>query len=382
MKSSIITYIFLFLSFLFLFIFQITVFSAQPIQIDFFYSSTCPHCAKAKEFLEVTKKKYPHIILHQYEVSRNSQRLIEFYKKHQVPTSSQGLVPAIFIDKQYFIGFNNEISNKIKKCIIYSTSNLNSATQNCSSDNSILFPFIGKVDPNQYGLPIIAVILGFMDGFNVCSLGALLIILALVLALKSRTKTLIFGSSFIFTTAVIYGLLIFFWYQLFNLLSPYLRQMELFIGILTFGGGLYFLKEFIKFKKQGPICGIGPAQKIEGGFSKKFQSLMDNKARTITILVSIFLFAVVITVVEFPCSAAVPVAFAGMLTKVNLSGFSYITYITLYVFFYMFDELLVFFIAFFTMKLWLASPKFITWITLIESIIMFSLGAYYLFGIL
>ena len=109
---------------------------------------------------------------------------------------------------------------------------------------------------------------------------------------------------------------------------------------------------------------------------------MDNKARTITILVSIFLFAVVITVVEFPCSAAVPVAFAGMLTKANLSGFSYITYIALYVFFYMFDELLVFFIAFFTMKLWLASPKFITWITLIESIIMFSLGAYYLFGIL
>jgi len=180
------------------------------------------------------------------------------------------------------------------------------------------------------------------------------------LALKSRLKTFIFGGSFILTTAFIYGLLIFFWYQLFNIISPYLRQMEIVIGILTFIGGIYFLREFIKFRKQGPTCEIGTAQKIEGSFSKRFQSLIDNKAKTLTILTSILLFAVVITVVEFPCSAAVPVAFAGILTKAQLSSWLYLFYIILYVIFYMLDELLVFLVAFFTMKLWLASPKFIT----------------------
>jgi len=109
---------------------------------------------------------------------------------------------------------------------------------------------------------------------------------------------------------------------------------------------------------------------------------LDNKAKTLTIFISILLFALVITVVEFPCSAAVPVVFAGILSKAQLSDWLYLVYIILYVLFYMFDELLVFLIAFFTMKLWLASPKFITWITLLESIIMFSLGIYYLFGII
>ncbi|NCO88298.1 hypothetical protein AUK04_04175 [Candidatus Roizmanbacteria bacterium CG2_30_33_16] len=365
---------------IFMLFFQRSVFSAQFIQIDFFYSTTCPHCAKAKEFLTNLKKEQPQLILNQYEISQNNNRLIKFYKNYKVDPQSQGLIPVIFIDKQYFIGFSEEISNQIKKCIIDAIEKPNSATQNDrTSSDTLTLPFIGKVEPNKVALPVIAIILGIMDGFNVCSLGALLIILALVLSLKSRLKTLIFGGSFILTTALIYGLLIFFWYQLFNIISPYLRQMEIVIGILTVLGGTYFLKEFIRFRKQGPTCEIGTAQKIEGSFSKKFQSLIDNKAKTLTIFTSILLFAVVITVVEFPCSAAVPVAFAGILTKAQLSSWLYLSYIILYVIFYMFDELLVFFVAFFTMKLWLASPKFITWITLVESIIMFLLGAYYLF---
>jgi len=383
MKNIIVKFIFLFFLSLFIFIFQRNVFSAQTIQIDFFYSATCPHCAKAKEYFKLLKKDYSQIVLNQYEVSQEGQRLIESYKKNKVPLQSQGLVPVVFIEKQYFIGFSEEISNQIKKCIINAIQEPNLSTQNnCASSNTITLPFIGKVEPNRFALPVVAVVLGIMDGFNICSLGALLIILALVLALKSRFKTLVFGGTFIVTTAFIYGLLIFFWYQLFNLITPYLRQMELVIGVLTVGGGIYFLREFIKFRKQGPTCSIGSAQKIEGSFSKKLQSLLDNKAKTLTILISILLFALIITVVEFPCSAAVPVAFAGILTKAQLSGWLYLTYIILYVLFYMFDELLVFLIAFFTIKLWLASPKFITWITLAESIIMFSLGIYYLFGII
>jgi len=376
--------IFIFLLFtFFLYSLQRIVFSAQPIQIDFFYSATCPHCAKAKEFLKDLNNDYPQITLNQYEVSKNNNRLIAFYEKYKVSEHSQGLVPVLFIDKQYFVGFNDEIANQIINCIINTLPETDPSSQkNCSTDEKLTIPILGKIDPSKFALPIIAIILGMMDGFNVCSLGALLIILTLVLSLKSRFKTLVFGGIFIVTTAFIYGLLIFFWYQLFRSITPYLRQMEFVIGLLTFGAGIYFLREFIKFRKQGPTCSIGPAQKIEGSFSKKFQSLIDNKARTITIFISIIVFALIITIVEFPCSAAVPVAFAGMLSKANLSNWVYVAYIILYVLFYMFDELLVFLIAFFTMKLWLASPKFITWITLAESIIMFFLGIYYLFGIM
>lgn len=361
MKNTI-TKLFLFLLAFFILSTNNKVLSTEPTTLDFFYSTTCPHCAKAKIFLNQLKKDYPSISINQYEISQNNKRLIELYQKYRVPDQAQGLVPVIFTGKNYFVGFNEETSRQIKKYIL-----------DVDYENGF--------DPRRFALPVTAILFGAMDGFNVCSLGALLIILALVLTLKSRTKVLVFGGIFILTTAVIYGFLIFFWYQLFSILSPYLRQMELVIGILTIGGSIYFLKEFIKFKKQGPACEMGTAQKIEGSFQKKFKELIDNKAQTLAVIIAILLFAATITIVEFPCSAAVPVAFASILSRSQLTNWLYVFYIVLYVVFYMLDEILVFLIAFFSMKLWLTSPKIMVWITLAESVVLFFLGVYYLFGL-
>jgi hypothetical protein len=95
----------------------------------------------------------------------------------------------------------------------------------------------------------------------------------------------------------------------------------------------------------------------------------------------LLLFAGVITVVEFPCSAAIPLFFAGILAKAQLPAINYLIYIAIFIFSYMLDEIIVFLIATFTMTVKLASPKFVIWITLAEAVILFLLGAYYLFGI-
>ncbi len=347
----------------------------NSVVIDFFYSPTCPHCKQADIFLEKLKEHNSALHIKSYEASSNSNLLLTMYRRYRVPQKSQGLVPVIFIQNEYFVGFDEKTGKEIKELVE------KGLVTKKTSEKTISIPFLGDINPDTYALPVLAIILGALDGFNVCSLGALLMILALVLALKSRSKTLILGGGFIATTAIVYGFLIMFWYKLFSFLSPFMRKMELVIGVLTFIGGIYFLKEFFKFLKYGPACDVGPAQKIEGRFYKIFNSLLHNKAGTLTLLIALFLFALIITVVEFPCSAAVPLVFAGILTKAQLSGFTYLVFISLYILFYMLDELIVFFIAFFTMKLWLAQPKFITWITLLESIILFSLAGYYLLGL-
>ncbi len=355
-----------------------TIQAIEKINIDFFYSTTCPHCAKAKIFLDQVKKNYSEVKINNYEVSANTNKLFNYYQKYKVEKTLQGVVPAIFISDKYYIGYNEEIGKEINNHITSLIKGIKIKDKDKSS--LINLPFVGKINPNNFALPVLAIILGAMDGFNVCSLGALILILALVLSLRSRVKTLLFGGGFIFTTAMVYGVLIIFWYQLFNFLSLYLRKMEIIIGLITLFGAGYFFKDFLKFKKQGLTCGIGPTQKIEGKFTEKFKKMITKNKTVLPILFSIFVFAVVITVVEFPCSAAVPVVFAGMLSKAELSTFSYLFYIALYVIFYMLDELTVFLIAFFTMKLWMSSPKFIIWITLAESIILFLLGGYYIFG--
>lgn len=248
-----------------------------------------------------------------------------------------------------------------------------------SPESQVTLPLVGKIDLKAYSLPILAVILGILDGFNVCSLGALVLILGLVLAIGSRKKTLLFGGIFIITTAFVYGLLIFIWYQIFSFLIPYIRIMQILIGLLGIGGAIYFFKQFLKFRKYGPACEVTSGKGIISRFSLKFRDSLKSSKNLILLLGSVLLFAVIITIVEFPCSAVVPLAFAGILAESGLSTATYIFYIILFIVFYMLDEIIVFLIAFFTMKIWLASNKALTWITLLEAIILFSLGIYYLF---
>lgn len=344
-----------------------TAVAKETTKIDFFYSVTCPHCIKEQAFLDTIEKKYPQIKINRYEAAKNSRLLEQLYKKYQVPLLYQGAVPITFIKDKYFLGFSDQIGTQIEDYLSGST-----------KKNPSL---IEQINIKKYSLPVLAVILGVLDGFNICSLGALLIILTLVLSLRSRKKIFIFGISYLVTTAFVYGLLIFFWYQLFNIITPYIRKMEIVIGLITAGGAFYFFKEFLKAYKYGPNCEIDEGKRITGRFSVKFKKLVAETEKLIPIIVSILIFAATITVVEFPCSAAVPLVFAGILSKAHLPTFLYLLYMILYIVFYLLDEIIIFLIAVFTMKLWLSSPKFVTWIIFLQAIIMLFLSVHYLFGI-
>ena len=352
-------------------------FSASALEsIDFFYSETCPHCAQESIFLDELEKKYPDIVIKRFSISvrDNVDLLLEYYEEYDVASKFHGMVPATFINGKYFIGFNEEKKVEMEECI------LNSEKCGLGIGGKVSLPIFGEINMADYSLPVLAIVLGALDGFNVCSLGALILILGLVLVLKSRKKVLIFGGLFIFTTAVVYGLLIILWYQIFSFFMPYLKIMEIIIGLLAIGGGIYFFSQFIKYRKQGPTCEITPGKSIMSKFSSKFQESIQGSGNMFLLIGSVLLFAVIITIVEFPCSAAVPVIFAGVLANANLSAFFYLFYIVLFILFYMLDEIIVFLIAFFTMNVWFSSNKTITWITLIEAIILFALGFYYLLG--
>lgn len=369
---------------------------AKEIEVDFFYSPACSHCAQQWKFLKELKEKYPEIKIKRLSIYQkdNVELLKEVYKEYNIPSEYYGMVPLTLIDTKYFVGFNKEIGENIENCILELMGESCLAECECekhrepsegeftlvSLEGKIKLPLIGEINIKKYSLPVLAVILGGLDGFNVCSLGALVLILGLVLAPKSRKKVLVFGGIFILTTAIVYGLLIVLWYQIFSLLVPYLRLMQILIGLLGIGGGTYFLREFIKFKKQGPTCEIGTGKQMISRFSSKFQKQLQESRNILLLLGIVLLFAAVITIVEFPCSAAVPVVFAGILSQAHLAGFFYLLYISLFLLFYMLDEIIVFLLAFLTMKVWLASGRTLTWITLAEAVILFGLGFYYLFG--
>lgn len=377
-------------------------FAQEKIEVNFFYSATCPFCAKEKAFLEKLEGEYSQIEVKKLGLfeKKNAELLQGLYQRYKVPSELRGFVPITFIEEQVFLGFDEEIGSKIEDYILALIKKISPEPPSkrpveprepvgpeglprdivspITPEGKTHLPIIGEIDISEFSLPALAVILGFFDGFNVCSLGALVLILGLVLAFKSRGKTLVFGGIFILTTAIVYGVFIFLWHQLFSVLSPHIKKMEIVIGVLTLAGGGYFLREFLKFRKRGPVCEYNS---ISQKFSQKIQGVFEKRANILVIVGAIFLFAAMITIIEFPCSAVLPVLFAGILSKAHLSTSLSLFYIGLFLFFYLLDEIIVFLVSVFTMKLWIASPKFTTFLYLIAATMLFFLGFYYLFGL-
>jgi len=355
----------------------------QGLEIDFFYSETCVHCKAENAFLDKIEPNYPGVRINRYLITDTSKRqlLIDSLKKHN-GEEYLGRVPMTFVGKDFFPGFDSETGDgqKIIESIEWQLANPDNDSAD-KNNGKIKLPIIGTIDLTKYSTLMQAMILGFFDGFNVCSLGALVMILGLVLILKSRPKILLFGGLYIFITALIYGVLIFLWYRLFYFLSPALKIMNLFVGILGIMGAIYFLKQFLKSRKQNLVCD-SQGNKIVNKQSLKIQEAFQKSGGIWGLIIGVIVFASVITIVEFPCSAVVPVLFAGIMTNAGVAPSSYVLYLIIYILFYMLDEIVVFLIAVFTMNIKIASGKAMKWLSLIEAIVLLAMGIYYLSGIL
>lgn len=348
--------------------------SSSVLEVNLFYSETCSHCADEIDFLNKIKSKYQEVEFNYYSIAEEKELLNSFYKEYNVSKKEVGIVPVTFIGNDYLLGFNESKAKQIEKTIKEELKGENGSLQ----EDVVQLPIIGEINTQNYSLPALAVIMGALDGFNVCSLGALVLILSLVLGFRDRKKTLLLGGIFLFTTGIVYGILIFLWYKLFSFLNAYLQILQILVGILALVGGGYFLKQFIKSKKEGVSCDFSDT-KVVKKLTEKVEDSLKNSKRILVMVGSIFLFALAITVVEFPCSAAVPVVFAGILAQAELSQAVYIMYLSIFVIFYLLDEIIVFLIAVLSRKVWVMSPKVSLWFNLIGAILLFGLGLYYLF---
>jgi len=72
----------------------------DKIDIDFFYSKTCPHCSDANEFLKQISLKDSDIKIEKFEISeqRSINLLDSYYDKYEIDESYKGGVPIIFIE--------------------------------------------------------------------------------------------------------------------------------------------------------------------------------------------------------------------------------------------------------------------------------------------
>jgi glutaredoxin len=345
----------------------------QEIIVYLFDDRLCPVCRDAKNFFEQIKGDYPQLELIIYSITE-TDRLREIAEQYQV--ENYGIMaPTIFINDQFF-QFNNFTSREQEMIIQAIEGEI--VEKDCCK---IKIPFLNiEVDITNWSLPIIAIILGSVDGFNVCSIGALILVLSIVMVLESRKKIFFLGGIFILTAVIIYGTLVFLWGKLFEILVGQIEILRIIVGLAAFVGGLYFFKEFYRFFKHGPTCKTSDSKLTQKATNKLKKAFQEPGQKIYLLAGSIMFFAAVITIVELPCSVGIPIAFAGILIENQVSLGLYIFYILIYLFFYMLIEIIVFIGAVLTKKIWFAGSKTITWITFIGAMVLFYLAFYYIVG--
>ena len=359
------------------------VVNAQEIvetEIHFFEQRGCPDCARMKDFLdEHIKPNYPELQIITYSImSSENQQIFSEKMAERGVTDYNIIVPTLFIGDNYFQNFFEGDKELIERAI--QGENVQDQIMIVRGEGTINVPFIGEINISNWSIPVLAAVIGTIDGLNVCSIGALILILSLVLtAFKSRKKIFLFGGLFILTTVLVYGILIFVWTALFHALAKYIGGINLIIGLAALGGGIYFFKKFIDFYRYGPACEYNSNKYLRKATKKLQESFSANK-KTALIATGIIIFAFVVTLVELPCSFGLPMIYAGVLAAEGLTTMGYVSYVGLYLFFYMLIELILFTGAVITKETFFANSKWITWVYLFGALVLVALSYNYLIG--
>ena len=389
------------LFFLFLLIFPLLTFAKEEdeLKLYFFHGKGCPHCAEEeKKFLNNIKKKYSNLKVIKYEVwyDDSNAELLEKIK-NEMDVKGTG-VPVTVIGDTIILGYGSGTSDKIRRAIEYyqkeeyrdavseilagtyekRDSNIDSFSkmeEKSDKEMTVKIPIFGKVNLKKVSLITAAVVIGFIDGFNPCAMWVLLFLISILIGMKNRRRMWVLGLTFLFTSALVYMLIMLSWIQVAVKITAIIWIRNL-IALIALGGGIFNLYQFLKTKDDSG-CQIVDDKKRKKIF-KKIRKFTSEKSFFLALL-GVMGLAVSINLVELACSAGLPLVFTELLALNHVNSFMKFLYTVIYIIFFLIDDLIIFFIAMFTMRVTGISSKYNKYSHFLGGIIMLLVGLFLLF---
>lgn len=352
--------------------------------IHFFFHPNCHHCKTQKEFNVKLKEQFPNIVIIEHNVLEPAENLYlrNYAQEHGISETHLG-VPFTIVGERYFMGFDNEgvTAKEVTEAVMNSVATKEVAahsdvtTQKLQGGKTVKLPIIGDCNIENTSLLGLSVILGLVDGFNPCAMWVLVYLISIILGLNDKKKIWLLVGSFLFASGVLYFLFITAWLNVF-LLVGYLRFVIILIGIFALWIGANDIRDFL-IKKE-IVCNVGdPTSKHKT--IDRVNRLVTAPISLVTIL-GIVALAFVVNSIEFLCSSALPVIFTQTLTIHNLSIAAYYFYITVYVLFYMLDDIVIFSIAAFAATQAAGGAGYVRFSQLVGGIVLVGLGVLLLLG--
>lgn len=392
----------------------------QPVDAYLFYGEGCPHCLKLEKFLAEQQVAKPHLQLHQFEIYYHQENLSLAKQVAKNLGSDFQAVPFLVIGDKFYLGYVEGVtdvlvSQRIDECsatfcpdetgkiLKINSPNQTSSVSMVSVPSNTLpvkpivdeptlaandpsstigtilpeqieLPLVGVWDLKKASLPLLTVVLGLLDGFNPCAMWALIFLISLLLGVNDKQRRWFLGLSFIVTSAVVYFIFMSAWLNVFLLLG-YLALLRILIGVVAILGATYNLKSFF----------AGTANTCQVTDDGRRLSVLD-KMKTLVLEQNLWLsfvgivgLAIVVNLVELICSAGLPAIYTQVLSMNQMIGWHYYLYLLVYVFFFMLDDLLVFFTAMFTLELVGVTGKYARYSKLFGGLLMLLIGCLLVF---
>ena len=367
------------------------------IDIHVFYSEDCPHCKAQFEFLERYEAENADVIVHSYEVTRGIENRELLNRVHEIMNNQSSMIPFTVIGTMNLVGFNANIELQIEKIVeAYREHNYRNIVGEIINgtmtaeefeqiraeysveidDNIVRIPIFGDIDPRAFSLPLISVVIGYIDGFNPCSIWVLLFIITLLIGMNDRKKMWILGGTFIFGSVLIY---LFFMFVMLNLAvsmmaMAYVRAL---IGAFAVGFGIWNLRKFNIARKQATGCQV-MTEKRRKKMMERVKKITGEK-RLLAAMGGVLLLAFSVNLIGFACTAGLPLLFTQILALNSITGLEAAMYIGLYMLAFSLNELIIFGVAMVTFTVTGISNKFTKYSYLIGGLIMVIIGLLLIF---
>lgn len=360
--------------------------SEKVINLHLFYGAECPHCEAEIAFLNTYLKDQSNVKLYKYEVWHNTNNQNKLLEVKALLKNSDDYVPYLVIGSKVIVGFADGVTDETIKDTInyYQTHNYKDIVgrhlgmtvyddekEDENTNTTFNLPLLGKVEASSVSLPLIAVVIGLVDGFNPCAMWILLFLIAMLLGMKDRKKMWALGLTFIVASGLVYALFMISWLNLATFLNK-ISYIRIFIGIFALTFGLLNLSNYIKKLKEPDGCEVVDDQKRVKIIDRVKKIVTEKKF--ILAIIGIIVLAFSVNLIELLCSLGLPVVFTQILSLNDLNTFQYFIYIFIYILFFLIDDIIIFSIAMRTLKIKGLSNKYSKYSHLIGGIIMIIMG--------
>ncbi|MEI7497986.1 MAG: hypothetical protein WCK11_01730 [Candidatus Falkowbacteria bacterium] len=380
----------------------------KPVNVYLFYGEGCPHCAKEIPFLDYLAKSDISIRVKKFEVWQNQENAKLMSRVAGSLNVQQGGVPLTIIQNQPLVGFDdalttgqqiiaiindarsnnyvdavsplmlatNQANDRPVKAVDSNNQMANATTSSTGKTidgTKKITTWWGQLELSQFSLPVLTIIIGLLDSLNPCALWVLLFLLSLLMTKQDKKRVIWLGGGFIAASAITYFLFLTAWLNIYLLIGM-LKWLKVGIVLFAILAGGYSLRQWWQERNGG--CEIVESEKRKA-IIFRLKALAQNNS-LILAFIGVFLLAAAINLVELLCSAGLPAVYVPILTAANLPKVGYYGYLLLYVFCYILDQLVIFFVMLYTQRLTAISSRVTRWTPLISGIVMVLLGLWLL----